>query len=58
MQNTIQNIFNFVHDNLGKDDTIIGLCGLKKETEFSFVQIPNDLKHTFIQKIDKNYLLL
>ena len=58
MQEKIQNLFNFVHDNLGKDDSIIGLCGLKKQTEYVYVDIPKSLKNTFIQNTEKNYLLL
>lgn len=58
MQNKIQNLFNFVNDNLGKDSSIIGLSGLKKKTEYVYVQIPKELKKTFIQNIENNYLLL
>lgn len=56
--NTIQNLFNFVHDNFGKDNAIIGLCGFKKQNEYSFIEIPKELKYTFIQNTDKNYLLI
>ena len=58
MQNKIQNLFNSVHDNLGKDDAVIGLCGLKKQTEYAFVDIPREFKKTFIQNTELNYLLL
>ena len=57
MQKHIQSLFNFVHDNLGKDDSVIGLCGLKKKTEYVYVTIPREFKKTFIQKTDTNYLL-
>ena len=57
MQKKIQNLFNFVHDNLGKDDSIVGLCGLKKKTEYVFVTVPKELQKTFIQNTDTNYLL-
>lgn len=57
MKNKIQNLFNFVHDNLGKDDSIIGLSGLKKKTEYVYVTIPKSYKKTFIQNIENNYLL-
>jgi hypothetical protein len=58
MQKRIQNLFNFVHDNLGKDNSVIGLCGLKKRTEYVYVTIPKELKKTYIQDIENNYLLL
>ena len=58
MQKKIQNLFNFVHDNLGKDNSIIGLCGLKKQTEYVYVTIPKEFKKTFIQNTENNYLLL
>ena len=58
MQKRIQNLFNFVHDNLGKDDTIIGLSGLKKQREYIFITIPKELKTTRIQNTENNYLLL
>ena len=58
MQKKIQNLFNFVHDNLGKDNSIIGLCGLKKQTEYVYVTIPKEFKKTFVQNTENNYLLL
>ena len=58
MQKRIQNLFNFVHDNLGKDSSVIGLCGLKKQTEYVYVSIPKEFKKTCIQDIENNYLLL
>lgn len=58
MQNSIQNLFNFVHDNLGKDHSIIGLSGLKKQKEFVFIEIPKEFKKTCIQNTERNYLLL
>ena len=58
MQKRIQNLFNFVHDNLGKDDAVIGLCGLKKQTEYEYVTVPKEFKKTFIQNTENNYLLL
>ena len=51
MQKRIQNLFNFVHDNLGKDNSVIGLCGLKKQTEYVYVTIPKEFKKTCIQDI-------
>lgn len=58
MYKTIQNLFNFVHDNLGKDDSIIGLSGLKKKTEYVYVTIPKEYKKTLIQNTERNYLLI
>ena len=58
MQKKIQDLFNFVHDNLGKDDSVIGLCGLKKKTEYVYVTIPREFKKPFIQNTERNYLLL
>ena len=57
MQKRIQDLFNFVHDNLGKDNSIIGLSGLKKKTEYVYVTIPKSYKKTFIQNTANNYLL-
>lgn len=57
MEKSIQNLFNFVKDNLGKDDAVIGLSGLKKKTEYVYVTIPKSYKRTFIQDTTNNYLL-
>lgn len=57
MINKIQNLFNFVHDNFGKDNSVIGLSGLKKKTEYVYVTIPKSYKKTFIQNTENNYLL-
>ena len=58
MEKSIQNLFNFVKDNLGKDDSVMGLSGLKKKTEYVFVTIPKSYKKTFVQNINDNYLLI
>ena len=58
IQKQIQNLFNFVHDNLGKDNSIIGLCGLKKRREYVFINIPREFKKTCVQCTERNYLLL
>ena len=50
-------VFNFVNDNLGKDDSVIGLSGLKKKTEYVYVTIPKSYKKTFVQVTTDNYLL-
>ncbi len=57
MQKTIQNLFNFINDNLGKDDAIVGLSGLKKRTEYVFITIPKEFKTSCIQNTENNYLL-
>ena len=57
MQKRIQDLFNFVNDNLGKDDSVIGLSGLKKKTEYVYVTIPKSYKKTFVQNTTDNYLL-
>ena len=57
MQKRIQNLFNFIHDNLGKDDAIVGLSGLKKRTEYVFITVPKEFKRTSIQNTENNYLL-
>ena len=58
MQKRIQDLFNFVHDNLGRDDSVIGLSGLKKKTEYVYVTIPKSYKKTFVQHTENNYLLI
>lgn len=58
MEKSIQNLFNFVKDNLGKDDAVIGLSGLKKKTEYVYVTIPKSYKKTFVQNTTDNYLLI
>ena len=58
MQNRIQNLFNFVHDNLGKDDAVVGLCGLKKQTEYVFIDVPKEFRKISIQNVENNYLLI
>ena len=58
MQKKIQNLFNFVKDNFGKDDAAIGLSSLKKKTEYVFITIPKEYKKTFIQNTTNNYLLI
>ena len=58
MEKSILNLFNFVKDNLGKDDSVVGLSGLKKKTEYVYVTIPKSYKKTFVQNIENNYLLI
>jgi hypothetical protein len=58
MRETLQNLFNFVHDNLGKDNTIIGLTGLKRQNEYLYVDVPKEFRKTYIQNTENNYLLI
>lgn len=58
MERSIQNLFNFVKDNLGKDNSVIGLSGLKKKTEYVYITIPKEYKKTFVQNTERNYLLI
>ncbi len=44
--------------NFFKHDSIIGLCGLKKQGEFVQINIPQYYKKTCIQNVKNNYLLL
>ena len=44
--------------NFFKNDSIIGLTGLKKKTEYVYIEVPKEFKKTFIQNIENNYLLL
>ncbi len=44
--------------NFFKHDSVIGLCGLKKKTEYVYINIPQSYKKTLIQNTDNNYLLL
>ena len=41
-----------------KHDSVIGLCGLKKKTEYIYVDIPKSYKKTYITNTKNNYLLL
>ncbi len=40
-----------------KHDSIIGLTGLKRKTEYAYIEIPKELKKTYIQNTERNYLL-
>ena len=54
----LKNLLNLIDNNFGKDNSIIGLSGLKKRTEYLFITIPKDFKKTSIQNTKNNYLLL
>ena len=44
--------------NLFKDETIVGLSGLRKRREVIMVSIPESYKKTYIQNVQKNYYLV
>ena len=44
--------------NFFKHDSVIGLCGLKRKTEYIYVEVPKEYKKTFIQNTTNNYLLI
>ena len=44
--------------NLFKDDSVIGLSGLRKKREFAKVYIPESYKRTFIPDTEKNIFLV
>ena len=44
--------------NLFKDETIVGLSGLRKRREAVIINIPDTYKKTYIQNVQKNYYLV
>ncbi len=44
--------------NFFKHDSVIGLCGLKKKTEYICIEVPKSYKKTYITNTQNNYLLL
>lgn len=44
--------------NFFKHDSVVGLCGLKKKTEYVYVEIPKDFKRTYVTNTTNNYLLI
>ena len=44
--------------NFFTHDSVVGLCGLKKKTEYVYIQVPKEFKKTHIQNIENNYLLI
>jgi hypothetical protein len=44
--------------NLFKNDSVIGLSGLRKKREFVAINIPEAYKKTYIPNTDKNYFLI
>ena len=45
-------------DGLFKESSVIGLCGLKKKTEYVCIEVPREFKKTHITNIENNYLLI
>ncbi len=58
MSISISNLLNFINDNFGKDNSVVGLSGLKKKTEYVFITVPKSYKNTYIQNTETNYLLI
>ncbi len=48
----------FLKNFFNHDKTIIGLSGLRKQTEYIKIIIPENYKKTYIQNTEQNYLLL
>ena len=44
--------------NFFKHDSVIGLCGLKKKTEYVYIEVPKSYKKTFIPNPENNYLFI
>lgn len=44
--------------NFFKDETVIGLSGLRKRREFVAISIPESYKKTYITNTSRNYLLI
>lgn len=47
---------NFIK-NFFRHDSVVGLAGLKRKTEYVYIEIPKDFKKTYIQNTENNYLL-
>ncbi len=58
MQSAIQNLLNFVNNKIVNDKSVVGLCGVKKKTEYIYINIPLSFKNARIQNIENNYLLI
>ena len=41
-----------------KHDSVVGLCGLRKKTEYVYIEVPKEFKKTFIPNTQNNYLLI
>ena len=47
----------FIKNFFNHDKTIIGLCGLRKQTSYVRITIPESYKKAFIPNTNQNYLL-
>ena len=43
---------------LFKDNSVVGLSGLRKKSEYVFIDIPKEYKKTYIPNVERNYLLI
>ena len=48
----------FLKDFFTHDKTVIGLCGLKKRTQYVCISVPQNYKTTYIPKNKNNYLYM
>lgn len=48
----------FIKKFFNHDDTVIGLCSLRKKDKYIKINLPEDYKKTFIQNVETNFLLL
>jgi len=44
--------------NLFKDESVIGLSGLRKKREFVRINIPENFKKAYITNTERNYFLI
>ena len=42
----------------GVDSSVVGLSGLKKKTEYVYIEVPKEFKKTFVTNVENNYLLI
>jgi len=53
----MQFIKDLVNGFKGVDNSVIGLSGLKKKTEYVYIAVPKEFKRTFVTDVHSNYLL-
>ena len=44
--------------NLFKDNSVVGLCALKKKNEYVFIEIPKAYKKTYVTNTKNNFILI
>lgn len=44
-------------DEILIDKSVVGLSGLKKNTEYVFIKIPKEIKKTYVTNTKNNYIL-